>query len=134
MAVYTIAGLTCGIAALLNASRLNSVSSSTLGLFPELDAIAAVVIGGMRLQGRSGRVWGTVVGVLIMGGQQHAQHAGRVELLRTRQGIIILAVVLVQGPGGRNSDSRPWLFPSPVPSSRSLPARRPSRPTTGAGR
>src|SRR5439155_1444214 len=61
-AVYAIAGLTCGIAALLNASRLNSVSSSSLGLFYELDAIAAVVIGGTRLQGGADHGWTAGVG------------------------------------------------------------------------
>jgi len=64
---YTISGLTCGIAALLIASRLNSVSSSQTGSLYELDAIAAVVVGGTRMQGGSGRIWGTVVGVLILG-------------------------------------------------------------------
>lgn len=96
--VYTISGLACGIAALLNASRLNSVSSSTLGLFYELDAIAAVVIGGTRLQGGAGRMFGTVIGVVIMGvvsnmlnmlGVSNFYH-GLVK------GLIIIAAVLVQ--------------------------------------
>lgn len=64
---YAICGLCCGIAALLVSSRQNSVSSSQTGLFYELDAIAAVVIGGTRLQGGAGRIWGTVIGVLILG-------------------------------------------------------------------
>ncbi len=66
-AVYAISGLCCGIAALLVSSRQNSIASSSTGLFYELDAIAAVVIGGTRLQGGAGRIWGTVVGVLILG-------------------------------------------------------------------
>ncbi len=98
MGVYGIAGLSCGIAALLNASRLNSVSSSQLGLFYELDAIAAVVIGGTRLQGGAGRVFGTVIGIAIMAvvdnmlnmlGVSNFYH-GLVK------GLIILAAVLVQ--------------------------------------
>jgi ribose transport system permease protein len=64
---YALSGLTCGIGALLIASRLNSVSSSQTGQLYELDAIAAVVVGGTRMQGGSGRIWGTVVGVLILG-------------------------------------------------------------------
>lgn len=96
--VYTFAGACCGIAALLNASRLNSVSSTNLGLLYELDAIAAVVIGGTRLQGGSGRIFGTVVGVLILGvvgnmlnmlGVSNFYH-GLVK------GLIIIAAVLVQ--------------------------------------
>ncbi|MSQ90959.1 MAG: ABC transporter permease [Phycisphaerales bacterium] len=65
--VYAIMGLLAGIAALVQSSRMNSVSTSQLGLGSELDAIAAVVIGGTSLQGGFGRVWGTVVGVLILG-------------------------------------------------------------------
>jgi ribose transport system permease protein len=64
---YGLSGLTCGIAALLISSRLNSVSSSQTGSLYELDAIAAVVVGGTRMNGGAGRIWGTVVGVLILG-------------------------------------------------------------------
>ncbi len=65
--VYTVMGLLAGIAALAQSSRMNSVSTAQLGLGSELDAIAAVVIGGTSLRGGFGRVWGTVVGVLILG-------------------------------------------------------------------
>jgi ribose transport system permease protein len=65
--VYAISGLCCGVAALLVSSRQNSIASSSTGMFYELDAIAAVVIGGTRLQGGAGRVFGTVVGVLMLG-------------------------------------------------------------------
>jgi len=65
--VYAAMGLLAGIAALVQSSRMNSVSTSQLGLGSELDAIAAVVIGGTRLSGGFGRVWGTVFGVLILG-------------------------------------------------------------------
>ncbi len=98
--VYTIAGLTCGIAALLNASRLNSVSSSSLGLFYELDAIAAVVIGGTRLQGGSGRIFGTVVGVLILGVVSNMLNMLQVSNFYHGlvKGLIIIGAVLVQRP------------------------------------
>ncbi len=65
--VYTLCGLTCGVAALLNSSRLNSVASSSLGQLYELDAIAAVVIGGTAMTGGRGSVLGTLVGVLLLG-------------------------------------------------------------------
>ncbi len=96
--VYAIAGLTCGIAALLNASRLNSVSSSSLGLFYELDAIAAVVIGGTRLQGGAGRIFGTVVGVLILGVVSNMLNMLQVSNFYHGlvKGLIIIAAVLVQ--------------------------------------
>ncbi|MSR42223.1 MAG: ABC transporter permease, partial [Phycisphaerales bacterium] len=64
---YVIMGALAGVAGLLQSSRMNSVSTSQLGLGIELDAIAAVVIGGTSLRGGFGRVWGTVIGVLILG-------------------------------------------------------------------
>lgn len=64
---YTLIGFTCGIAGLLLSSRMNSVSSSGTGLLYELDVIAAVVIGGTRMRGGSGTIFGTVIGVLILG-------------------------------------------------------------------
>lgn len=65
--VYAAMGLLAGLAGFLQASRMNSVSTSGLGVAAELDAIAAVVIGGTSLRGGFGRVWGTVLGVLILG-------------------------------------------------------------------
>ena len=53
-------------ATILYVPRLGSASSST-GVLWELEAIAAVIIGGTVLKGGFGRVWGTVVGVLILG-------------------------------------------------------------------
>ena len=65
IAVYTLAGSICGIAGLLIASRLNSAQPA-LGQGYELDAIAAVVIGGTSLSGGRGTVLGTLIGALIM--------------------------------------------------------------------
>ncbi len=65
--VYAIMGALAGVAGLVQSSRMNSVSTAQLGLGSELDAIAAVVIGGTSLRGGYGRVWGTVVGVVILG-------------------------------------------------------------------
>ena len=65
MAVYALAGGICGIAGLLIASRLNSAQPA-LGQGYELDAIAAVVIGGTSLSGGRGTIIGTLIGALIM--------------------------------------------------------------------
>lgn len=62
--VYAVAGLCCGIAALMVVAR-TTAGASTNGLFYELDAIAAVVIGGTLLTGGRGSLTGTLVGVLI---------------------------------------------------------------------
>ena len=63
--VYTVSGAICGIAGLIIASRLNSAQPA-LGQGYELDAIAAVVIGGTSLSGGRGTILGTLIGALIM--------------------------------------------------------------------
>lgn len=62
--LYTLLGVTCGIAAIMLMSR-TTTGTSTHGLYYELDAIAAVVIGGTLLSGGRGTVVGTLFGVLI---------------------------------------------------------------------
>ena len=65
ISIYALAGGICGIAGLLIASRLNSAQPA-LGQGYELDAIAAVVIGGTSLSGGRGTILGTIIGALIM--------------------------------------------------------------------
>ena len=65
MAIYALAGGIVGLGGLLMASRLNSAQPA-LGLGYELEAIAAVVIGGTSLSGGRGTVLGTLIGALIM--------------------------------------------------------------------
>jgi ribose transport system permease protein len=62
---YTISGACCGIAAIVMASRINSAPPAA-GQGYELNAIAAVVIGGTGLSGGEGSVWGSLLGALIM--------------------------------------------------------------------
>ncbi|ARU51626.1 ribose transport system permease protein [Cellulosimicrobium cellulans] len=63
--VYTVAGVFTGLAGVVMASRLNSAQPG-LGLGYELEAIAAVVIGGTSLRGGKATILGTVIGALIM--------------------------------------------------------------------
>lgn len=65
ISVYGLGGGVCGVAGLLIASRLNSAQPA-LGQGYELDAIAAVVIGGTSLSGGSGTILGTIIGAFIM--------------------------------------------------------------------
>jgi ribose transport system permease protein len=65
IAVYSLSGAICGIAGLIIASRLNSAQPA-LGQGYELDAIAAVVIGGTSLSGGRGTILGTLIGALII--------------------------------------------------------------------
>jgi ribose transport system permease protein len=64
--VYALAGLLSGYAGVLYAAE-NHQGNPNAGVAYELDAIAAVVIGGTRLSGGKGSVSGTIVGTLIMG-------------------------------------------------------------------
>jgi ribose transport system permease protein len=101
LATYTLSGLTCGIAAVLISSRMGgTVSSGSTGLFYELDAIAAVVIGGTRMQGGAGRVWGTVVGVMILGvinNMLNMLGVGTYYQGLVKGGVIIAAVLVQRG-------------------------------------
>jgi len=63
---YVYSGLTVAVAAMVLTGRLNS-AQPTAGQSFELDAIAAVVVGGTSLFGGRGSVWGTLVGALIIG-------------------------------------------------------------------
>ncbi len=64
--VYMTCSLLAGLAGILLAARLDAVQPSS-GVAYELDAIAAVVIGGTSLSGGTGGVGGTIIGVLIIG-------------------------------------------------------------------
>ena len=66
IAIYTLSGAFTGIAGVVLAARLNSAQPA-LGLGYELQAIAAVVIGGTSLQGGKGSIIGSIIGALIMG-------------------------------------------------------------------
>lgn len=63
--VYSLAGGICAVAGILLASRINSAQPA-IGQGYELDAIAAVVIGGTSLSGGKGTMLGTVIGALII--------------------------------------------------------------------
>lgn len=65
VAVYSVAGGICAIAGILLASRINSAQPA-IGQGYELDAIAAVVIGGTSLSGGRGTMLGTMIGALII--------------------------------------------------------------------
>ena len=66
VSVYVLSGLAAGIAAVVNAGRLNG-GSPTFGELAELDAIAAVVIGGASFHGGRGHVGNALVGALMIG-------------------------------------------------------------------
>lgn len=65
LAVYVLSGLTCAIAGIISATR-TGVGSPILAVGFELDAIAAVVVGGASLNGGRGTVFNTLMGALIL--------------------------------------------------------------------
>ncbi len=67
VATYVYSALLAGLAGLVLTSRMGSGEPGQAGVFWELDAIAAVVIGGTSLMGGKGSVWGAVIGSLMIG-------------------------------------------------------------------
>ena len=95
---YILQGVLVAVAVLLYVPRLGSASSTT-GVLWELEAIAAVIIGGTTLKGGYGRIWGTVVGVVILGligNILNLQSFISPYLNGAFQGVIIILAVLLQ--------------------------------------
>ncbi|MBV9224516.1 MAG: ribose ABC transporter permease, partial [Acidobacteriaceae bacterium] len=65
-AVYAMSGFLAGLAGLIETARLGASDASKVGLNIELDAIAAVVVGGTSLTGGVTSITGTFVGAMIM--------------------------------------------------------------------
>ncbi|WP_246202647.1 ABC transporter permease [Virgibacillus doumboii] len=98
LAVYSLAGLLVSVAALIETSRLNSISSASSGQLYELDAIAAVIIGGTRMTGGRGKIIGTFFGVLILGILSNMMNLMNVSphLQGFVKGLIIIVAVVFQ--------------------------------------
>jgi ribose transport system permease protein len=94
---YIITGATVGVTALLWSSRLNSINSSDC-IYYELDAIAAVVIGGTAMTGGKGTVIGTVLGAIMLGMINNMLVLGGISsyLQQAAKGLVIIAAVLLQ--------------------------------------
>lgn len=98
MMTYVFLGILVGIATIMYVPRLGSASSST-GVLWELEAIAAVIIGGTMLKGGFGRIWGTVIGVLILsliGNILNLTDGVSPYLNGAVQGVIIILAVILQ--------------------------------------
>ena len=95
---YVIQGLCVGLAVLVYVPRLGSATPTT-GLLWELQAITAVVIGGTALRGGQGRIWGTIVGAIILevvGNIMVLSNLVSEYLIGAVQGAIIIIAMLVQ--------------------------------------
>jgi len=97
MYLYVLLGLCCGVAALMLVAR-TTTGSATHGTLYELDAIAAVVIGGTLLSGGRGTIVGTVIGVLIFTTLSNVFTLNNLSISAQSvvKGLIIVAAVLLQ--------------------------------------
>ena len=96
--LYALLGLCCGVAAVMLIARTTTGSSTHGGLY-ELDAIAAVVIGGTLLSGGRGTIAGTVFGVLIFTTLSNVFTLNNLSISAqavAKGGIIVIAVLLQQ--------------------------------------
>ncbi len=95
---YGIVGLMVGVSSVLLSARLNSISSTNFGINMELDAIAAVIIGGTPMTGGRGSIWGTVMGAVILGIINNMLNMAEVSpyLQGTVKGLVIIAAVFIQ--------------------------------------
>lgn len=104
LSAYLISGVCCGIAAIVLASRLNSATPSG-GVGYELDAIAAVVIGGTNLSGGEGHLVGTLIGALVISVLGNGLTRLNVDpfVQTSIIGAVIILSVMVKTVGGKKS-------------------------------
>ncbi len=95
--VYTLAGLLSGVAGVLYAAE-NRQGNPNAGVAYELDAIAAVVIGGTKLSGGSGSIFGTIMGTLTIGVLTNMLRLNNVDsnVEMMLKAVLIVVVVTVQ--------------------------------------
>jgi len=94
--VYAISGLFASLAGIILTSRLSS-AQPTAGVAYELDAIAAVVLGGTSLAGGRGWITGTLIGAMIIGVLDNGLNLLNVSSFYqqvVKGGVILLAVLL----------------------------------------
>ena len=106
VALYVVSGLCCGIAAIM-ISSLTTTGSSTHGTLYELDAIAAVIIGGTLLSGGRGTLIGSILGVLVFTTITNLFVLNNLatEVQNIAKGAIIVAAVLIQSRARRSESS-----------------------------
>jgi ribose transport system permease protein len=96
LVAYTFCGAMAGLGGVLQASQLKS-GAPNYGVMYELYAIAAVVVGGTSLRGGEGRIFGTLIGALIIAVIQNGMNLTGVESYRQKVvlGLVILGAVLL---------------------------------------
>lgn len=92
MAVYVVSGLSCAMGAVLLMARMDSSSGKMAQMF-ELDAIAAVILGGTSLFGGRGSIWGSLLGAVLITMIRNGMNL--MEISQFRQMMAIGAVVIL---------------------------------------
>ncbi|QBO37044.1 ribose ABC transporter permease [Periweissella cryptocerci] len=94
--IYTISGIMAAVAGTILTSRLNSAQPDA-GMSYEMDAIAAVVLGGTSLAGGKGRIFGTLIGALIIGTLNNGMNLLGISSFYQQivKGIVIIIAVLI---------------------------------------
>jgi D-xylose transport system permease protein len=105
---FVIAGLGYGITGVALTARVSGAIGGSAGLFLELDAIAAAIIGGTSLSGGRGRVLGALLGALLMGSLNNGMSLMNVPTFYqdTARGIILLLAVTIDQLSRRRSVGR----------------------------
>lgn len=92
LSVYVVSGLSCALGAILLMSRMDSSSGKMAQMF-ELDAIAAVILGGTSLFGGRGSIWGSLLGAVLITMIRNGMNL--MEISQFRQMMAIGAVVIL---------------------------------------
>ncbi len=102
---FLIAGLGYAITGVALTARVSGAIAGSAGLFLELDAIAAAIIGGTSLNGGRGRVFGALVGALLMGSLNNGMSLMNVPTFYqdTARGIVLLLAVAIDQLSRRQS-------------------------------
>lgn len=102
--IYTLSGLMASVAGIILTSRLNS-AQPTAGQAFEMDAIAAVVLGGTSLSGGKGRLFGTLMGALIIGTINNGLNLLGVSSFYQQivKGLVIIIAVLLDRKNNKKS-------------------------------
>lgn len=100
---FVIAGLAYGITGIALTARVSGSVPGSAGLFLELDAIAAAIIGGTALAGGRGTIFGALLGALLMGSLNNGLSLMNVETFYqdTVRGVVLLLAVAVDQLGRR---------------------------------
>jgi ribose transport system permease protein len=92
LGVYVVSGLACGLAAVVLMARMDSSSGKMAQNF-ELDAIAAVILGGTSLFGGRGSIWGSLLGAVLITMIRNGMNL--LEISQFKQMMAIGAVVII---------------------------------------